>query len=93
MPAREDWAPGELRFPASEVLQGPAVSRRQRAAFPEAWHYGGGSTLAPGASALAKEAARVAAVPSGRSQVSAGRRHPQQPRRARNAPGCARTDE
>lgn len=41
-----------------------------RAAFPEAWLYRGGSTRAPGASALVKEEARVAAVPGGRSQDS-----------------------
>ena len=43
-----------------------AVSRKQEGRFPEAWHYCGGSTLAPGASTLAKEEASVAAVPGSR---------------------------
>lgn len=81
---------GSFAFLPLRLCRARLSAGDRRAAFPEAWLYRGESTLAPGASALAKEA-RVSAVPGGRSQVSTERCQPQQPKEERNAAGCAPT--
>lgn len=55
---------GSFAFLPLKLCRALAVSRKQEGRFPEAWH--SESPLAPGTTTLAKEEARVMAVPGGR---------------------------